>query len=83
VYSNSLTLFSSGFVQTIKGKGMPEFEKTAFGDLYVEYSVVLPTALPADTRRSECVDGVSVISANYILEIAEAFHGKDHAKDEL
>jgi DnaJ-related protein SCJ1 len=42
-----------GFVQTIKGKGMPLFERpTSYGDLFVEYNVVLPTQLSKETRQS-------------------------------
>jgi DnaJ-related protein SCJ1 len=42
-----------GFVQTIKGEGMPLFERpTSHGDLFVEYNVVLPTKLSKETRQS-------------------------------
>lgn len=42
-----------GFVQTIKGEGMPLFERpTSHGDLFVEYNVVLPTQLSKETRQS-------------------------------
>jgi len=52
-----------GFVQTIKGEGMPLFQHpTSHGDLFVEYNVVLPTHLPHETRRG----------------LAEAFYGKSH-----
>jgi DnaJ-related protein SCJ1 len=41
-----------GFVQTIKGEGMPHFESpSSFGDLFVEYIVVLPTQLSTQTRQ--------------------------------
>ncbi|KAH9942757.1 hypothetical protein B0H21DRAFT_750217 [Amylocystis lapponica] len=41
-----------GFVQTIKEEGMPVFEQDdAFGDLYIEYNVVLPTELSPETQR--------------------------------
>lgn len=40
-----------GFVQTISGEGMPVFEGTGHGDLYVEYNVVLPTSLSPDLKR--------------------------------
>ncbi|KAI0250277.1 hypothetical protein BJV78DRAFT_1220987 [Lactifluus subvellereus] len=50
-----------GFVQTIRGEGMPHFERpSSHGDLYVEYNVVLPTELSTETRR----------------RLAEAFYGK-------
>jgi len=58
-----------GFVQTIKGEGMPLFERPTFhGDLFVEYNVVLPTHFSKETRQS----------------LAEAFYGKSpRNKDEL
>ncbi|THH00209.1 hypothetical protein EW026_g2263 [Hermanssonia centrifuga] len=57
-----------GYVETIKEEGMPIFEQSSYGDLFVEYVVVLPTSLSTDMRR----------------KIAEVFHGKDgHPKDEL
>jgi DnaJ-related protein SCJ1 len=42
-----------GYVQTIKGEGMPVFEHSTHGDLFVEYNVVLPTALSKDAKQSE------------------------------
>lgn len=42
-----------GFVQTIKGEGMPIYREGTFGDLFVEYTVVLPTELSPELRRSE------------------------------
>ncbi|KAI0049744.1 DnaJ-domain-containing protein [Auriscalpium vulgare] len=57
-----------GFVQTIKAEGMPHFQRSEYGDLFVEYNVVLPTELSTDTRR----------------HLAEAFYGKtSRDKDEL
>ncbi|KAI8647632.1 hypothetical protein BD408DRAFT_408245 [Parasitella parasitica] len=39
-----------GFVQTIKGQGMPHQDNNAkHGDLYVEYQVVFPTAIDQET----------------------------------
>ena len=43
----------SGYVQTIKGEGMPIFEQSGHGDLFVEYNVVLPVELNANLRRSK------------------------------
>ncbi|THH14210.1 hypothetical protein EW146_g6089 [Bondarzewia mesenterica] len=40
-----------GFVQTIKSEGMPHFEQSTYGDLFVEYIVVLPTQISTDIRR--------------------------------
>ncbi|PFH52963.1 hypothetical protein AMATHDRAFT_73787 [Amanita thiersii Skay4041] len=40
-----------GFVQTIRGEGMPIPEHSSRGDLFVEYTVVLPVDIPSDMRR--------------------------------
>jgi len=57
-----------GYIQVIRGEGMPAFESPHYGDLYVEYNVVLPTSLPTDMKR----------------KLAEAFHGQSRStKDEL
>ncbi|KAG9049101.1 DnaJ- protein scj1 [Tulasnella sp. UAMH 9824] len=39
-----------GFVQTVVGEGMPVFEGRGYGDLFVEYKVVLPTSISKNTR---------------------------------
>ncbi|KAH8100878.1 DnaJ-domain-containing protein [Cristinia sonorae] len=46
---NSVT--QPGFVQTIKGEGMPIYEGTGYGDLYVEYNVILPNKLSPQLRK--------------------------------
>ncbi|KIJ50976.1 hypothetical protein M422DRAFT_776891 [Sphaerobolus stellatus SS14] len=57
-----------GYVQTIKDEGMPVFEGTGYGDLFVEYNVVLPAKLSPELQR----------------KLAEAFKGSQRAgKDEL
>ncbi|KAI0783681.1 DnaJ-domain-containing protein [Abortiporus biennis] len=57
-----------GFVQVIEGEGMPVFESTGYGDLYIEYNVVLPKSVSPSMRK----------------RLAEAFHGHEHAgRDEL
>ncbi|EJF64934.1 DnaJ-domain-containing protein [Dichomitus squalens LYAD-421 SS1] len=41
-----------GYVQTIKGEGMPIFDTPSeHGDLYVEYNVVLPTEISPETKK--------------------------------
>lgn len=35
------------------GEGMPLFEQSGHGDLFIEYNVVLPVELSSDTRRSK------------------------------
>lgn len=56
-----------GFVQVIKGEGMPEFERSSHGDLFVEYNVVLPSELSMHTRR----------------KLMEAFYTTNDNHDEL
>lgn len=43
----------AGFVQVIKGEGMPDLEKSTHGDLFIEYNVVLPTDISSQMRKSE------------------------------
>ncbi|KII89961.1 hypothetical protein PLICRDRAFT_40143 [Plicaturopsis crispa FD-325 SS-3] len=56
-----------GFVQKIVGEGLPIFEQSGHGDLFIEYNVVLPVELSTNMRR----------------KLAEAFHGSDRPTDEL
>ncbi|KAH7927935.1 DnaJ-domain-containing protein [Leucogyrophana mollusca] len=57
-----------GFVQTIDGEGMPHFQQSTHGDLYIEYNVVFPVELSPEMRR----------------KLAEAFYGPaHHGRDEL
>lgn len=42
-----------GYVQVFDGEGMPLFEQSGHGNLYIEYNVVLPVELGSDMRRSE------------------------------
>lgn len=54
--SHSYTVLKNhllGFVETIKGEGMPIFQGSDFGDLYVEYKVVLPTEISPEIQKSE------------------------------
>lgn len=42
----------SGFVEVVKGEGMPIHEHGhSHGDLYVEYTVILPTEVSLDKKR--------------------------------
>lgn len=56
-----------GFIETIKGEGMPIFHESTHGDLYIEYNVVLPMELSTPMRK----------------KLVEAFHSSGHEKDEL
>lgn len=50
-----------GFVQQIKGEGLPVFQHSGkFGDLFVEYTVVLPTTLSSGMRK-KLTDRKSVV----------------------
>jgi DnaJ-class molecular chaperone len=53
--------FIAGYVQTIEGEGMPLYGKDSFGDLFVEYNVVLPVELNSDIRQSKSQSKVSII----------------------
>jgi len=80
----SESLHFKGFVQVVKGEGMPEFERSSHGDLYVEYNVVLPLELSTRTRRSEYI--VSSFPPNSLmisLELMEAFYTTSNSHDEL
>ncbi|KAG1717635.1 uncharacterized protein EDB91DRAFT_1189883 [Suillus paluster] len=56
------------YVQTIEGEGMPLHQTDNFGDLFIEYNVVLPVELSSDIRQ----------------KLAEAFYGSSHRdRDEL
>jgi DnaJ-class molecular chaperone len=73
-----------GYVQTIKGEGMPLFERpTSYGDLFVEYNVVIPTHLSKETRRGASKLGSPSPGATLMFfplhtALAEAFYGKSH-----
>ncbi|ORY72570.1 hypothetical protein BCR35DRAFT_282007 [Leucosporidium creatinivorum] len=41
-----------GFVQTVKGEGLPVYHESGHGDLFVEYSVVLPSTISSSARSS-------------------------------
>jgi len=57
-----------GFVQVVKGEGMPHFgSKSTKGDLFVEYNVILPLEVSSETR----------------LKLREAFHSPSSTHDEL
>ncbi|KAF8910645.1 hypothetical protein CPB84DRAFT_1764259 [Gymnopilus junonius] len=57
-----------GFVQVIKGEGMPVFGRPDVkGDLFVEYNVILPVELSLETRR----------------KLTEAFQQPSSTHDEL
>lgn len=64
-----IIIYCTGFVQVIKGEGMPEFGRSTHGDLYIEYNVVLPTEISPQTRRSGCYFAlpVRVLSLPYSL----------------
>ena len=82
------TTSSLGFVQVIKGEGMPHFgSRSTKGDLFVEYNVVLPSEISPETRRSKSLDpsGADWVRVADIdgLELLEAFHLPSSTHDEL
>jgi len=55
------------FVQTIADEGMPVFEGHGFGNMYIEYNVVLPTSITSSLRK----------------KLVDAFSDRVTGKDEL
>ncbi len=49
----------AGFVQVIADEGLPVYHESDHGNLYVEYSVVLPTTLSAKTKAGKHPEGGS------------------------
>lgn len=65
---------------------MPVHQQGTFGDLYVEYNVVLPSELSPEMKKSE----LTIITSRVLgskcpecIELGEAFRSRDHGKDEL
>lgn len=54
-------------VEVIEGEGMPSFHDIPQGDMFIEYSVVMPTAVTDATRR----------------KLMEAFGSHASVRDEL
>lgn len=89
----------SGFVQVIKGEGMPVFgRKGSNGDLFVEYNVVLPVEISSELRRSKsrslyilpivAQSPTADLSRNLLLtillaELTDAFRHPSSTHDEL
>lgn len=61
---------------------MPHFEQPTYGDLYVEYNVVLPVEISAQTRRSEWFYSIPA-ATDLFVELAEAFRASGSGHDEL
>ncbi|KAK4053053.1 DnaJ- protein scj1 [Microbotryomycetes sp. JL201] len=47
-----LAVTQPGYVQQIKDEGLPIYHGLGHGDLFVEYSVVMPTAISASTQKA-------------------------------
>ena len=79
--------YALGYIQTIKDEGMPIYGESAYGDMYVEYNVVLPNSLSPEMKRSELFMFpvfLVPLTDTLLLEFAEVFHGQAaHPKDEL
>jgi len=86
-YVRTLPTRSPGYVQVFEGEGMPLFEQSGHGNLYVEYNVVLPVELSSDMRRSKCPYCLREYIYDSLLrttELGEAFYGPGGPKrDEL
>ena len=41
-----------GYVQVLHGEGLPRYHSSEFGELFVEYNVVLPASVTEKTRKS-------------------------------
>ena len=57
-----------GYVQVIEDEGMPYYGENRYGNLYVEYNVVLPQKLSPNIQRSEYVEGVLNRLLNVVLQ---------------
>lgn len=82
---NSLTsLTLAGFVQVVKGEGLPVYHESGHGDLFVEYSVVLPTTISASARSSKlalpCDRALLLTSSSSGLESVFRYHPDEAAK---
>ena len=44
--------YCAGYVQVIAEEGMPEYGSSKYGDLYIEYNVVLPSVISKDVKQS-------------------------------
>ena len=80
-------------MDVIRGEGMPIFGSDSYGDLYVEYKVVLPLELSPEMHRSKSL--LPTMSTNLVLisnprpvELDRTFNGdysegKKGGRDEL
>lgn len=63
---------------------MPIYETDNFGDLFIEYNVVLPVELNLAIRQSKSYFKVSFFTLKHFTELTEAFYGSSHHdRDEL
>lgn len=65
---------------------MPAYESTGYGDLYIEYNVVLPQTISTDMKKSKQLQHSGLINTlTYCsTELGEVFHGHGSVpKDEL
>jgi DnaJ-related protein SCJ1 len=74
-------------VQQVKGQGLPIFEQGGkFGDLFVEYNVILPSTVSPSLRASKSMYQLITLNLFIILqfhsELADAFRPV-RGKDEL
>ena len=85
----NLLVHFTGFVDVIRDEGMPIYGSDSYGDLYVEYKVVLPLELSSKMRRGRFLP--RPITMNPTLtrvppELDRAFNGdysESKQRDEL
>lgn len=64
-FSHSFLTRFAGYVQMFEGEGMPLFEQSGRGNLFIEYNVVLPVELGPDMRQSKTRNYLGEASVTY------------------
>ncbi|KAH9819001.1 hypothetical protein DFH28DRAFT_60327 [Melampsora americana] len=71
----------NGFVQVMDGEGMPRHQAMGHGDLYIEYSVVLPAQVTGDFRKGLAkLFGVRENSAASSQHSAQSSNAGEHGE---
>ena len=53
--SSSSVTIQPGHVQVLHGEGLPRYHSSDYGDLFVEYNVILPNKIDNATKKSKSV----------------------------
>lgn len=75
-----------GFVQTIKGAGMPHYDNPSqHGDLFVEYQVVFPTHIDEDVVKCKFISRhyVYTLTLDPFLVLKQGAHFPSNRHEEL